>query len=308
MKMKAAWQSRWRRAIRAGPVLLKPRCAKARPGAGNFLAGLLAVLLIWALSGAVAHAGDGGVYIYTNAPWPPRIIYDEKSANLSGIDIEIVREIAEAAGFEVHFTTTPWKRSLRMMALGTADITSSCQRKPDREKYMHFLEPPYIANSTKAFYLLRGEESRIRRYEDIYGLTVGVNLKYRYSPKFDNDRRVAKHSVKKDEQLIRMLLYNRIDAFIGTEMIIDYLLIKGGHDRRILRAPFAFSEPAASHIVISKKSGLAKKLPVLQRTMKKMVEEGAIDRIIRDYFAALKDGNDPGGEGVPARRSEKTVP
>ncbi len=157
--------------------------------------------------------------LYANAHYPPWVIVKE-DGQMEGIDIEILKEISKRLNLNLKMDDCPWKRCLSMLKYGEIDIISTLIRRPDREKIMHYIDPPYFRKSTKAFYLKKGKGNLIQKYEDLYKISVGIVKGYKYFQRFDNENKIEKQSVVRDVQLLRMLERDRFEAFIGTEIVI----------------------------------------------------------------------------------------
>jgi len=196
--------------------------------------------------------------------------------------MELTKALATPFNVQIKYAVCPWKRNLYMMENGEADILSSVLKRPDREEYMIFLEPPYRTKSTKVFYVLKGKAGLIRKYEDLYALRIGTKLGVNYFERFDNDSGLKKEDVADDVLNLRKLEGGRFDTFICTEMVGDYLIAKEGFKGKFEKAVFRFDTEAPVYFAVSKKSSWAKKVPELSVRIKEMVE-----KIIKDFFDKL---------------------
>ncbi|MFP4631647.1 MAG: transporter substrate-binding domain-containing protein [Candidatus Acetothermia bacterium] len=77
--------------------------------------------------------------------------------NSVGIDIDIIREIAEVEGFNVEFVTSSWDSLIPMVNMGKADMTGGGMSITEkREEMVDFTEPYWF---TEMAVLVR-EDSR----------------------------------------------------------------------------------------------------------------------------------------------------
>ena len=114
-------------------------------------------------------------------PWPPWKLVDPNSWEVDpqGIDNRLIETLLDSynqafgADLRASYRGYPWKRALDMMEKGDADLISGILRRPEREEYLVFLEPPYKTRSAKVFYVRKGERDRIRDYEDLHDLKIG---------------------------------------------------------------------------------------------------------------------------------------
>ena len=176
-----------------------------------------------------------------------------------------------------------WYYCLKMMENGRADIISAALKKPEREKYMVFVEPPYLTKSTKLFYLPKGKGRQIKRYEDIYKYTIGVLRGSAYFDRFDNDVKIQKVEVMKTQQLLLMLKNGRIDAFAGTERVTDYLINSLSYEGLFEKSEYRYESEMPYYFAISKKSPFIKKISQFKHILEAMLQEGRVQTIIDKY-------------------------
>ncbi len=124
---------------------------------------LLALFTILLLP-QIASAKD--TLIIGTSGYPPFTIVDKEKTLATGIDIDIIEEIAKRMNLKIVFRITPWKRCLINGKMGTVDIISSLLKKPEREEYMLYFDRPYKLKTAKCFYFRKGEGNLIQRYED----------------------------------------------------------------------------------------------------------------------------------------------
>lgn len=220
-------------------------------------------------------------FIYVNEPYPPWTIFKETNGTVinNGIDIEIMKLIASHLDIEIKIEEYPWKRCLAMLKSGEADICGTVAKKPEREKYLHYIEPSYYRDS-RAFYVNKDNSNRLLDYNDLYNLKIGVVSGYKYFPRFDEDSNLMKTRVTSGIQLLKMLESRRIDTFISPEIPADYLITSEGYNNKFTKAPFRYSSGSPGYIVISKKSHLSGYLPQMNLLMKQLVADGKIKAII----------------------------
>jgi len=229
------------------------------------------------------HSFEANELQYVNEHWPPYIIFDG-SDNVSGIDVDIVKEIAERLGVSLNMMKCDWFYCLKMIKLGRADIISAALKRPEREKYMHYIEPPYILKSTKLFYLPKGKRQLIKKYEDLYNLTIGTLKGSSYFSRFDNDSKIRKIEVLKTEQLLLMLNDGRIDAFIGTELVVDYLIRSKSHINFFDKSIYHYELESPFYFAISRQSPFSDRIIEINKIMDSLLKNGRIQIILNKYI------------------------
>lgn len=225
------------------------------------------------------------VTAYSDDP-PNYIVHSD--GRIEGILTEILSEFAERLGLILKTIDCPWKRCLHWMKHGEIDIMAGLLRRKEREEYMFFIDPPYKEKSEKCFYVLKGQSKLIRKYEDLYDLSVGVAENVKYFKRFDEDSKIDKLPVLDEMLLHKMLKKERFDTFVNTCFTADFHIIKMGNQSIIEKAHYQYSKQIPVYAAISKKSSYSKQLPKFKQVMKKMVAEGTVDRIINGYFDRLR--------------------
>jgi polar amino acid transport system substrate-binding protein len=253
---------------RDGRKFARVRCA---------LAGVvLAVFVVLAVA-PVAQAEENTVLRVSFNDLPPWKMLGP-GGKPSGKDIEFIDMLAARLGLTVEYVHYPFKRGLKMMESGEIDLMSSVLRTPEREAYMHFLDPPYKSGACIAFFVLKESEHTIASHEDLVGLRVGTTLGSLYYPQFDKDTRIAKYPVNSADLNIKMLLADRIDVFAVSESAGDYRVAALGLEGVVVKAPHAYRMTQGVHMALSRHSPHAARLEEFNRAMAELVAEGALGR------------------------------
>lgn len=242
------------------------------------------ILCLWAALSS-AH-GQPEKLIVAIDHWPPWTIVE--NGEIGGIDVLIAKELAERLHMEIGFIHCPFRRCLSMLEEGRADLKTTLFKRPEREEYAVFIEPPYLVKSGKCFYVRR-DAPEINTYEDLYGLkAIGVLRGSVYFEPFDNDTKLKKFPVTNVIQLLDMLDHNRLDAIIGTDTNIDYLIIKNKFDGHFRKTAYQVDIKQGTYMALSKKSKHIQRLQSFNDTIRQMVQENRIEEIIDAYFINLK--------------------
>lgn len=243
---------------------------------------IISALLGW---GATALADREGVHHKVLMPvddWPPyRTI---SNGTMNGLDFDLMKEVASRLGFRTDYQPMPWNRSLAQMKQGRVDAMTGLARRPERELYIYYIEPPYSACST-VFYTPKGQGDSIRTYEDLNGKRLGVVLGSAYFPRFDEDNSLNKMGVVGEEQLIRMGLAGRLDAFVGTDCQVDYEIMHHGLGDKLEKAAYRPGNKVDLYLGVSRYSIFFEHVNELERIMRQMKRDGTLKRINDAYFA-----------------------
>ena len=228
-------------------------------------------------------------------PWPPWKFVDTQTWQVEneGIDIQLIEVLISSynqkfgKNITIDYRGYPWKRCLEMMRSGKADFISGVFKRPERENYMIFINPPYKTASVKAFYIRKDSKIAIRKYEDLYQLRIGVQAGVRYFERFDADPNIQKEEAGNDLSNFRKLTLGRIDAVISTETQADYLIATQGLKEKIKKTTYKYSASLPVYFAVSKKSAYAKQVPQFSEIVKELVEDNVFETIVENYFNAL---------------------
>ena len=215
------------------------------------------------------------------SPW--KMIDGDK---FHGIDIDILHEMAERLGLTLKFIKCPFARCLEHMKRGKADLMSSIVKRPDREIYIRYLEPPYYTER-RVFYVIKGKSHILQRYEDLYKIRVGVKRRVKYFPRFDEDTKINKEEVTDVIQNIKKLALGRIDTFIISETQGDYLVAISGFQDKFEKLQVIFKGYDRAYFGISKRSKFFRQADDFKKVLEQMIEEGQIDTIKRHFMSQV---------------------
>lgn len=223
---------------------------------------------------------------YAVFPAPPYMIgAEDEGSPMSGIDVDIVKEIAKRGGYELHFIKAPWKRALELMRSGDADILSSAYLTPERKVFMQYFDRPYLRSLPIAFYYKNDSGVRIDKFTDLYKYSeIGVLRGASYFKRFDTDPEIQKVEVTTQEQLYPMVLHDRIKLMAGYIPTENYFIFKYGYQNVIRRSNYIYNEPSFVYMAISKKSPLIKNYYRLNSINTLLHNEGLIKKIVNEYY------------------------
>jgi polar amino acid transport system substrate-binding protein len=255
---------------------------------------LLALMMILAITlGSTAAIADK--IIIPMDPYPPWKFVDTKTwqVDKEGIDVRLIEALLSAynetydAELQADYIGCPWKRCLEMMRTGEADLISGVFKRPEREGYMRFIEPPYKTKSAKVFYVQKGQEVSIENYEDLYQLKIGIQAGVKYFERFDTDSKLQKEEVTEDLSNFRKLQYGRIDAVISTETQADYLIAINGLQEKFNKAGYRYDTDLPVYFALSKQSDYLQESSRFAKLVKDLTEQGVFQAAIENYFEEL---------------------
>ncbi len=247
------------------------------------LAGAL-LLLLGEPAGAASPAPPLVFAFSELAPWKTK---SADGNEFGGAYTEIVRELARRLGRDLRIVDCPHARCMLMLRVGEADLTIGIQQSPERDEYLAFLRTPYRKSaSDRVFYVRRGEAKRIRRYEDLRELHIGIKQGSEYFDRFDDDTTLHKEIALSNSVNLRKLVLQRLDAVVMPEDQGAALMNEPELRGKVEVAVYRERDPTPRSIAVSRKSAAAiELLPQLEAAMQAMRRDGTLAAIYdRHYF------------------------
>ena len=112
--------------------------------------------------------------VATDATWPPMEYVDEKSKEVIGFDVDLMKAVADAGGFTVEIKNTAWDGIFAGLAAGKYDaIISSVTITDERKKEMDFSKA-YI--NAGQILVVPSSMKGVSVLADMEGMTVGAQI------------------------------------------------------------------------------------------------------------------------------------
>jgi polar amino acid transport system substrate-binding protein len=217
--------------------------------------------------------------------WPPYKIV--QNGTIGGIDALVLDEIARRTGLEFDYVECPWARCLIMLQNGSVDMITTIAKREERKESMDFLEPPTRDGYPISFYTNIAAKHAVSRYEDLYGLSIGVIRSSAYFDRFDQDQKLQKTFVTRETQLVDMLASQRLDVIVGIGANLDYLIHETGRSSVFKKSSFQIDMKDPAYIAVSKKSKHKDIVPRLEKALSDMRQANEIEQIERSFLETL---------------------
>jgi len=207
----------------------------------------------------------------------------KENNNLTGIDVDVIKEIGERIGIKIILQSHPWKRLLKKIKDGDLDCVFSAFKTPERLEYMSYTNVP-IHVSPLMLYTSKKKQINIHNIDDLNGMRIALIRGFKLSNELDN-------AIKKDtfqtiivteiEQTFKMLQAQRVDAVIynhhvGAYYIKKFNLTNITHTNK----PIAVS---SAYITFPKKSKLAHLIPKFDEALFDILADGSYKNIMDKY-------------------------
>ena len=273
------------------PTPATPRSDRRRAGrAFAVLTGLLLALLAPLAVVAPASAADGEervVRVGTEGTYPPFSFTED--GELTGYDIEVVRAVAEEAGWRLEFVQSQFDALFGALDAGRIDvIANQITINPEREARYAFSEP--YAYSRGVIVAAAGSTD-IRGLDDLEGKVTAQSATSNWS-EVAREAGARVENVEQFAQAADLVSRGRVDAIVNDNIaVLDYLATTGDEEVEIVgdagdelsRQSLAFRQDDEA---------LAREA---DQALEALRADGTLADISEEYFGAdisIEDGGD----------------
>jgi len=242
-------------------------------------------LLFWAILVTYclpAHAND----LLLQADYrqrPPEMVIDEKTNAFSGPLIDILNIAAANAGLTVNWQKNYFKRSYSRLIRGNVDIIPRIIKKEDRKTFVKFFDPIGYQQKNIVFIVKKGRASIIKKYEDLYKISVGVKKGTAYFERFDKDSKILKRMSVDDKNMSMMFAANRFDSMIILDIPAFEKALKTIGFNDYTYADYKHIQVISNQYGMSKKSSKIKFFDKLNHSFNSLVKKDTIKQCYKKY-------------------------
>jgi polar amino acid transport system substrate-binding protein len=177
-------------------------------------------------SAATAAPAKNKIRVATEAAYPPMEFVDPKTGEITGYDIDLMREVAAAAGYEVEFVNAEWTAIFGLLSNRSVDaIISSVTITEERKKNMSFTDPYY--QSSQRVVIRAADKATYTGLDKLEGKAVGVQVSTTAAEMMKSDW--AKIELKSYDNVIlglQDLANKRVEAFVVDDPVARYYVAK----------------------------------------------------------------------------------
>lgn len=217
--------------------------------------------------------------------------------DLTGIDVDLVHEMAKRLGISVRIQAHPWARVMSSVRSGEVEGAFAAFKTEERQAFCLYVGVLHV----EEFYLFARKENEFpyAQISDLYGKRAGIDRGVFVSDAFEravHDGRITLEEVNDMGMInIRKLNAGRIDAAIGDLGVMKYYVKLLGLEQRVVPLQ-AIREPAPAYLVLSKASKLKNKVE-LQHRMRKVLHDMRDD----GTYQFIYDRHTGSGDRLPPR-------
>lgn len=261
---------------------------------------LLMIVLPGQAGAAPARGGEQPVVrVGTEGTYPPFSFHDPESQELTGYDIEVVKAIADEAGWRLEFVETQWDAIFPALDADRIDVIANQVSVNDERKAKYGLSDTYTFSH--GVIVRRTGDDSIRTLADLKGKTTAQSATSNWA-QVARDAGANVEAVEGFAQAAALLAQGRVDAIVNDNIaVLDYLASTGSTDVEI--AGDAGEE--TSEQVLAFRKGDTALLDQANQAITALAADGTLAGISEKYFKAdvsVADGGDADlSEGRGAR-------
>ncbi|GGM37815.1 L-cystine-binding protein TcyA [Paraliobacillus quinghaiensis] len=219
---------------------------------------------------------EGVLTVGTEGTYAP-FTFHNNAGELTGYDVEVIREVADRMGVEVDFMETQWDSMFAGLNSERFDlIANQVGINEDRLENYDFSNP-YTYSS--AVVVAPAENEDINSFEDLEGKSSAQSLTSNFGDiARENGAEIV--SVEGLAQSIELIKQNRADVTVNDKLaVLDYLNQQGDEDVQIVAEEDNVSETAFAF-----NKGNEELVDAVNEQLKAMREDGTLAEISESWF------------------------
>ena len=220
--------------------------------------------------------------------------YKNQQDDWQGKDVELVEALFKRLPYDYQLVSMPWPRVLKSIEIGLIDMTISATQLPEREKYAVFSNHSFRFSH----YVLFINKDKRSLFENTHSLNdligVDVTIGALRGAVYSDDYYLAMNNqsfasrlvfVDEDTRLPQLILKNRVDAYIESEIEgAFYLSEQPKYQEQIIPLFRITTErDAASKLMFSKKTVPQSLIDEFDLALSDLHASGDYDRISAKY-------------------------
>jgi polar amino acid transport system substrate-binding protein len=241
---------------------------------------LMCIFMCVLLSG-FAFAGRA-IVVAVNANWPPMQMKDDKGT-ITGYEIDMIRAIADEAGFQVKIVNVPWGKILKGLNAGKYDaVMASVSITENRKEKFDFSEPYFTAEQLLVIPKALVGTTLTGKEIAVFKLTTGADA-IRESQRC----KMTYYTAEETEKAFKDLADGKVAGVLcDSPMALKYAFSKGEYYGKFAITSETYvveNQMPKEEYGIAVKKGDAKTLDLINKGLQAVKAKG-IDNQIRDKW------------------------
>ncbi|WP_281659573.1 transporter substrate-binding domain-containing protein [Halobacillus sp. Cin3] len=233
---------------------------------------------------------EGEIVVGTSGTLFPASYYPEGSDEMSGYDVEIMREIADRLGLELKFEEYGVDGLLSAINSGRIDaVINDMEITKDRQEQFAFSEPYKYSYSTMI--VRESDLSGIEKLEDLEGKTHGGGATTVFSQIAEHFGAETKTYGNVTNDVYLRDVENGNTDFIINDYYLQSLALKALTDIEVQLHPDLKFHPTNSAIVMPKEAETMKE--EIDAVLAEMKEDGTLTELSGEFFGGQDASKEP---------------
>jgi polar amino acid transport system substrate-binding protein len=206
------------------------------------------------------------------------------NGKVSGIDVDIVNEIAARLGLNVVTVECNWADCLEKSRFGHVDLLTNMFRTAERERFLTFIEPAYLLGTQRSFYMRGDQKYLLENYAGLDDKVVGLENGVPSFDKLDSDSTLDKRYYESAYKVLQALLEKEIDIALGQGSVYDFIIDNNEEFKRsITKQRFSVFSEELGYFGVSKCSIKPQLWADFEIQLTKLINEGLVNKFVKRY-------------------------
>jgi L-cystine transport system substrate-binding protein len=223
---------------------------------------------------------DGKLVVGTEGQYYPVTYFDKDTKELTGFDVELMKEVAKKLNLEIEFKTMEFDGILPSLRSGKIDLAANDFTVNEERKKKFDFTIPYKYSYGSA--LVRESDNSINKPEDLKGKKVGGALTSNYS-KYAEGQGAKVVAYTGSDTVLPDIVNGRVDAVLNDYLVLIQTLNQYKKPGLKLAEELKF-EPNVGAFVIQKDSPELKKQ--LDKALQELIDDGTVGKLSTKFLGA----------------------
>ena len=221
----------------------------------------------------------GKLVIGVEGTYPP-FTYHDDNGELTGLDVELGKAVAEKLGVEAEFQEAAWDSLLIGIDTERFDTVINSVSITDERSEKYDFSDPYYYEARRV--VVRADDDSIQSEEDLNGKKIATNTTNAFIPWYE-DKGAEVVGIDTSGEAIDLLLSGRVD-FVGTSVPVLNSYLEEHPDAED-QVKVAFVIPNSEDVIaIPVRKGEPEFLDAVNAALAELREEGTLKEISEKYL------------------------
>ena len=221
----------------------------------------------------------------TEPTFAPFEFLDTKTQEFSGFDIDLIKAVADKAGYDIKVMNMGFDALIPALSAGTIDvIASGISITEERQKKVDFPSPYY--QSGLSYLVRKADAEKIKTFADLKGKTLAVQIGTTAAAKAKDIKDAKVQTFNNAGDAILELANGGCEAVINDKPVTDYILTQQPRlAKKVVHLPDMLSADDFAMVVAKDRPELAAELNAALKALK---ENGEFDKLMMKWFGKAK--------------------